>query len=95
MPNPQVDIARHRLEVLFADTDTKREGPRTIPGRWLEHQEREALRVVHDELHRLNIAVSQQARIIKNVANAKKQIARKLLRERSQAAATRRTKRKP
>jgi hypothetical protein len=92
--------ARHRLEVLHADTAPGgsrdiahlRPSPRTLDQ---FKADREALRTVLDELHRLNIAVSEQRKTLQNIANTKKSIARKLARERSPHAAARRTGRKP
>jgi hypothetical protein len=55
-PNP-LETARMRLEVLYADTSPN--SPQPTPSD-LSTKERQALRIVLDEVQRLNIAVSNQ-----------------------------------
>jgi hypothetical protein len=75
-------MARHRLEVLYADTQPggsrdiaiHRPSPRTYDQ---FRDDRNALRAVLDELHRLHLAVSEQGRTLVKLLCAKKQPHRK------------------
>ena len=74
----RIEEARHRLEVLYADTahqyHTIHLGPPT----------RQAIRTLLDELHRLHLAVSEQRRTLKNIATRENKRARKPSAARSQ-----------
>jgi hypothetical protein len=81
-PPSEVDTARQRLELLYADTGDG--GPRDPHIRRLSPTEAEtfkaehaALRTVLDELHRLNLAVSIQRGIIERSKLARKSRNRK------------------
>jgi hypothetical protein len=57
-PPTMIDLARQRLEILYADVSNDHNS--ASPGhRIIMPLEREALRTVLDELHRLNQVVSQ------------------------------------
>lgn len=58
----KIKLARARLEILYADTGASTH-------RLTQWQEREALRAVLDELHRLNLAVSEQRATLQAVAD--------------------------
>ncbi len=81
-----VEIARHRLEVLHEDISAHGGENRMV--NW---NERNALRIVLDELHRLNLAVSSQLKTLQSIADRKKsekQSHRKPAGAQSQHAAT-------
>lgn len=84
-----VEIARHRLEVLHADLTA--EGP---DERIVGYEERRAIRTVLDELHRLNLAVSEQAKTLRAIAEAKKKARQKPAAARSRRPTTRKTSEK-
>jgi len=74
----RIAMARHRLEVLYADTDHSdgnQHGNRAAA--WLSEPDRTALRAVLDELHRLHLAVSEQGRTLVKLLCAKKRPRRK------------------
>jgi hypothetical protein len=97
-PSP-TELARQRLEVLYADTDTG--GPRhpflhrlTSPQLDLFTADRDALRVVLDELHRLNLAASIQRAIIERGKRAQKSRNRKAAEPPTQPPTTHGTRQK-
>jgi len=66
----EIELARHRLEVLYADSVE-------LAGVVITKKERNALRAVLDELHRLHQAVSEQGRTLVKLLCAKKRPHRK------------------
>ena len=82
-----VEEARHRLEVLYADMA----GPFLPPIRSIATPEREALRVLLDELHRLHVAVSTQRKVLENINAARKKRATKPAGARTRLPSTNRT----
>jgi hypothetical protein len=68
-----IKLARARLETLFADTADQ--GARHHG--FLHKYERQAIRTILDELHRLHLAVSIQAKIILHNRKPQKSPARK------------------
>lgn len=82
-----VTAARHRLEVLARDTTY----PDQRETRTVRHEEALALRTVLDELHRLNVAVSEQRTKLEALENERairKALNRKPAAARSQPATT-------
>jgi uncharacterized protein YecA (UPF0149 family) len=68
-----VELARHRLEILYADESENNQRRENI----LDLSEQAALRIVLDELHRLNMAVSEQRKTLQSIADRKKKTHRK------------------
>ena len=67
----RIEEARHRLEALHADTQ-----PEETRG-YITKQERAAIRAILNELHRLNLAVSEQRKTLKSIATRKNKSSRK------------------
>jgi hypothetical protein len=65
-----IELARHRLEVLIADTVTERE--REL--RRITAAERTDLIVILSELHRLHLAVSEQRKTLQTIADRKRRV---------------------
>jgi hypothetical protein len=82
-----IELARHRMEVLIADTVT--ETQRDI--RRITAAERTDLIQLLIELHRLNLVVSEQRKTIERRLTANKRPNRKRVAARSQPATTRST----
>ena len=81
-------VARHRLEVLWADTIAQEQRL----ARKVIAEEHHALRTVLDELHRLNEAVSMQRKLLQNAQIRKKQGPAKPAGARTQRPTARNTK---
>jgi hypothetical protein len=64
-PPNKTDLARHRLEILLADDTENNHTNKNI----LDLSEQAALRIVLDELHRLNTAVSEQRKTLQSIAD--------------------------
>lgn len=85
-----VEQARRRLHVVLQDTETQehRDHRRLTPG------DREAIRAILYELHRLHLAVSRQRAELEKRQSPKKQAHHKPVGARTQAATAHKTKEK-
>jgi len=79
-----------RLEILLADT--REQGPME---RIMSSPDLDALTIVLDEIHRLNLAVSSQRKTLQSIADAKNKARQKPAGARPQRPTARKPRRKP